>query len=116
MLAHSTTTILSAALIGLSLTTATASPAAAAAGATTVNLETRVWRSNVDVSLACREQYGDKALVVRQDDSCGGWKCEINGDQRGLNMDLYCIRRFGSDAYAACGGGTVWDWQCHDRT
>jgi hypothetical protein len=78
-------------------------------------VEARVWRSNIDVAQACREQHGNDWAAVVVNNGCGGWKCRRNDALGGVNMDAYCIARFGSGIYAACGGGTVWDWQCHDH-
>lgn len=82
-------------------------------------LEARVWRSNVDVAEACRLQYNGNYAPVQVGNRCNGWKCDVDGQQRGINMDVYCVSKFGGDAYASCHDEImtgVWNWQCHDRT
>ncbi|PPR03308.1 hypothetical protein CVT24_012590 [Panaeolus cyanescens] len=76
----------------------------------------RVWLSNIDVQAACKQQYTDAYVAITVNNGCGGWKCILNNSQYSVNMDGYCVQRWGGEAYASCGGGTVWDWQCHDRT
>jgi hypothetical protein len=78
-------------------------------------LETRVWRSYIDVEVACDEQHGPSWAASKEGNNCGDWKCVLNGEKRGLNMDTYCIKRYQSNAYAMCNGG-VFNWACHDRT
>ena len=108
-------TILSA----LAALTLLVNPATAAAATppppSSGNLEERAWLSNIDVAQACREQYGSSWVAVVIGNSCGGWQCRSGGASGGVNMLAYCNVRFGGDAYASCGGGTVWDWQCHSR-
>ena len=104
----------------LGLATLFTGPAAAIAVAVpqpdSAALETRVWRANIDMQVACSEQYNGEYTAIKNGNGCDAWKCQVDGRERGLNIDLYCTRRFGGDAYASCGGGTAWDWQCHDRT
>ena len=51
-------------------------------------LEARVWRSNVDVAAACREQYNDRYSVVKNGGGCNDWKCKgEEGKEGGINMD-----------------------------
>lgn len=111
MLAHSIT----AAFVGLvALASAAPSPPSAPA-VDAPALEARVWRSNIDVQAACTQQYG-QATAVRKGNACHDWKCVVNGgEEQSVSMLRYCEDRFGKgNVYAACGGGTVWDWQCHD--
>lgn len=78
-------------------------------------LETRKWRSNIDMFELCREQYDGPYQPVTRGGSCFDWACDVEGRQRGVNMNKYCTDRFGSDAYATC-ASNINDWQCHDRT
>jgi hypothetical protein len=109
-------TVLSA-IVGIALL---AGPAAAIAvpsadDSASQALQERKWRSNIDMQVACNEQYGGNYPAVTVGSGCDDWKCDVDGKKRGLSVDLYCIKRFGSDAYASCSNG-VYNWQCHDRT
>ncbi|KAF9041648.1 hypothetical protein BJ165DRAFT_1350064, partial [Panaeolus papilionaceus] len=90
-----------------------ASPAAAPEE---VTITKRVWLSNIDVQAACKEQYTNDYVAITTGNGCGDWQCVLNNNRYSVNMDGYCVRRHGGEAYASCGGGTVWDWQCHDRS
>ncbi|KAK0719583.1 hypothetical protein B0H67DRAFT_483675 [Lasiosphaeris hirsuta] len=104
-----------ATVIGALMGLATFASAAAVPEQAAAALEERVWKANIDVTVACREQYNDMYAAVVVNNGCGGWKCKTGDSSKDVNMDNYCTRRF-VNAYAACGGGTVWDWQCHDRS
>ncbi|KAK4665433.1 hypothetical protein QC763_401745 [Podospora pseudopauciseta] len=79
-------------------------------------LAKRVWLSNIDVQAACKEQYTNEYVAIDNGNGCGAWQCVINNNRYSVNMDSYCVRHHGGEAYASCGGGTKWDWQCHDRS
>ncbi|KAK0745140.1 hypothetical protein B0T21DRAFT_359103 [Apiosordaria backusii] len=95
---------------------AAAVPAEGVEASTPNLLEKRVWLSNVDVQQACKDQVNPNASAIRKGNSCSDWKCLYANVEYSVNMAVYCSNRHGVQAYAACGGGTVWDWQCHDRT
>ncbi|KAK4671211.1 hypothetical protein QC764_602325 [Podospora pseudoanserina] len=78
-------------------------------------LEKRVWLSNFDMQALCRQQVHNAASAIRKGNKCQDWRCIYNNVEYHANMALYCSNKHGTQAYAACGGGTVWDWQCHDR-
>ncbi|KAK4176984.1 hypothetical protein QBC36DRAFT_345804 [Triangularia setosa] len=79
------------------------------------SLEKRVWLSNIDVQELCKQQVNSGASAIRKGNGCGDWRCLYANVEHHTNMALYCSNRHGTQAYAACGGGSVWDWQCHDR-
>ncbi|KAK0666066.1 hypothetical protein QBC41DRAFT_231514, partial [Cercophora samala] len=89
---------------------------AAPAEEVAVPLAKRVWLSNIDVQAACKEQYTNEYVAIDNGNGCGAWQCVINNNRYSVNMDGYCVRHHGGEAYASCGGGTKWDWQCHDRS
>ncbi|KAK5658025.1 hypothetical protein OQA88_2580 [Cercophora sp. LCS_1] len=81
--------------------------------------QTRALRGGVDVDEACRVQYGGNYRALKLGDYCDGWKCDVDGRHRGINMDMYCVSKYGGDALAKCADGWfsgVFNWECHDRT
>ncbi|KAK4173975.1 hypothetical protein QBC36DRAFT_193458 [Triangularia setosa] len=103
------------AVLGLATISSAAAVPAEGVAATSPNLEKRVWLSNVDVQQACIQQVNPGASAIRKGNGCGDWRCLYANVEHSVNMAVYCANRHGTQAYAACGGGTVWDWQCHDR-
>ncbi|KAK4212179.1 hypothetical protein QBC37DRAFT_425555 [Rhypophila decipiens] len=99
------------AVLGLLASATIAAPNAAPAAepGTTLNVRDR-WLGNIDMNAACEFQYGGGTKAYTIGNGCNDWRCD--GD-RGINVNVYCYNHFGSDAWATCGGGTVWDWQCH---
>lgn len=69
------------------------------------------WVGNIDVGKACDEQYG-AAQAYTVGNSCWDWRCGKDGLEFPVNMEAYCDKHYGNSAFSACGGGTVWDWQC----
>ena len=81
-------------------------------------LEARKWLCNImqnEGAEACKQQYHGSYPPGSRNDKCDGWYCNVDGSQRGLNMDMYCTDRYGSNTYASC-DKSLWDWQCHDRS
>jgi len=105
------------AIVGLTLFTSPAAVMAMPSGDNAAPLEARKWRSNIDVTELCHHQWGNDWKATNIGNGCNDWRCK-HGEQEGAaNMNSYCSWKFPNDSiYAACGGGTVWDWQCHDRT
>lgn len=104
-------------LVGLAII---AGPVTAAPGSAGQALEARdTWKSDINVEDACKQQYGGTGELwvpeVVGKGYCDDWKCRRLGEERGLNMDAYCIRRHGnSNAYATCSNG-VYNWACWSR-
>ena len=111
------TTLALALLAGQVTAVAVAAPSSSSPNneAAPLSLETRKWRSNIDMVELCSEQYDGPYKPVTRGDSCFDWACDVKGRQRGVNVNKYCTDRFGSDAYATC-ASSLYDWQCHDRT
>ena len=78
-------------------------------------LQARVWRSNINMLDACREQYGSTAVDRTVGGGCNDFKCAVGTNLAPVDVNAYCQKRFGSEAYAKC-DKSVYDWQCHDRT
>jgi len=79
-------------------------------------LQARAYISGIDIQLACSQQWGNNWLADNTGSTCDDWKCvNQSGELQGLNLDLYCTRNYGSNAYATCSGG-VYNWECDDRS
>jgi hypothetical protein len=103
-------------LITVAASLASAAPAADAN--TAPLMEARALRGGVDVDEACRQQYNGNYGATQTGNYCDGWKCVVDGRHRGINMDLYCVTKYGGDALAKCDDGWwggVYNWECHDR-
>ncbi|KAK0751072.1 hypothetical protein B0T18DRAFT_387249 [Schizothecium vesticola] len=103
-------------LVGLAII---AGPAAAAPGSTGQMLEARdTWLSDFDMKEACKQQYGstgDNWAAEVIGNRCGDWRCRRLGQEKELNMDAYCVRRWqNSNVYALCKDG-VYSWACWSR-
>ncbi|KAF9041625.1 hypothetical protein BJ165DRAFT_1595989 [Panaeolus papilionaceus] len=89
-----------------------ASPAAAPEEAT---LAKRVLLSDINVQAACQEQYNNEYVATAIGQGCYDWQCVFKNYKYGVSMDGYCVRHYGSDAYASC-SDNFFGWRCYDRS
>ncbi len=74
-------------------------------------------RREISVADACKQQYRPDAKA----EALGGvtsWQCwarEPAPAQKGVNLDAWCKKQFGSPYKAVVRGSTAGDWGCEDR-
>ena len=67
----------------------------------------------IDMSRACRDQYGSAFYAVQGGSGCSDWFCDTN-IVGGFPVDTpaACTRQYNTNAYAQCIGGAT-DWSCY---
>ncbi|KAF9041632.1 hypothetical protein BJ165DRAFT_1530330 [Panaeolus papilionaceus] len=83
-----------------------------------VTLAKRVPLSIIDLEAACQEQYGDVSVTIITGTGCYDWQCVNNNENvniSGMDLNAYCVRHHGVNAYASC-RGTILNWECLDRS